>query len=67
MESNNVILNNKHIKQHSVIVRQSSLCQCTERKTAYDWDKLEEKLTPIYIREKNRVSRQQQENCFHKN
>ena len=42
MERNNVILNNKHIKQHSVIVRQSSLCQCTERKTAYNWDKLQE-------------------------
>ena len=33
----------------------------------HNWNESQEKLIPIYITGKKRVSRQQQQNCFHKN
>ena len=36
------------------------------KKGTYNWNELQENLTPIYVREKNLVQRQQQQNYFHK-
>ena len=51
------IIHGQVCKQRSVIVKQSSVCQCIEREVVYNWNELHEKQTPIYIREKNHVSR----------
>ena len=48
------------LKQPSVIVKQSSVYQYTGIKKHITEIKLEEKHTPVYVSEKNLVSRQQQ-------
>ena len=71
MGRNNVILNNTDFKKCAPIVKQSSVLYLqyyiiAHKEKEHNWNKLQQKLTLIYIGKNNLMSRQQQHHCFNK-
>ena len=68
MGCNNVILNNIYtdLKQRAALVKQYPVLINELKEKEHNRNELQQKLTPIYIREKNLILRWQQHHCFSK-